>query len=146
MKKPIDRFLEKVTVSKTCSYNGTPCYEWGAAKTRGGYGQFRLGGRLVYVHRFSYETFVGTIPEGMYIDHLCRNRCCVNPSHLEIVTNKENIRRGETGKNSKEKTHCPQGHPYKGDNLYIAPRGDRQCRECCRKAARKYSQKKRKGS
>lgn len=85
------RFMDKVGVGA----NG--CWDWIGSLTKAGYGHLRQGGRgepVIYAHRYSHEIFSGPIPEGMQIDHLCRNRRCVNPAHLEIVTNKENGRRG----------------------------------------------------
>lgn len=91
------------------------CWEWTGAIDRNGYGRIRVNGKLDRAHRASYETHVGQIPDGLHIDHLCRNRRCLNPDHLEPVTPAENVRRGE-GHGSE--THCPEGHPYAGDNLY----------------------------
>lgn len=83
--------------------------------------------------------FVGPIPDGLVIDHLCRNPQCVNPMHLEPVTPEENTRRGIGGWNTRAKTHCPQGHPYSGANLYINPTsGARVCRTCNNEKARRY--------
>lgn len=80
----------------------------------------------------SHELHKGPIPEGLVIDHLCRNRGCVNPDHLEAVTQRENILRGEgLAAANARKTHCPKGHPYSGENLYVVPSsGRRQCRIC----------------
>lgn len=109
------------------------CWLWTAYCDPKGYGRFRLRGRIVGAHRASYEIFVGPIPDGLYIDHLCRVRSCVNPAHMELVTNQENIRRGEAGKatgiRQRAKTHCPSGHPYNEENTYQHTRS-RQCREC----------------
>ena len=111
------------------------CWPWTANRKPSGYGQFRLCGRTHRSHRVGYEIQVGPIPDGLVIDHLCRNRACQNAKHLEPVTIGENIRRGDTGKGSNPqagKTHCPQGHPYSGDNLIIRTgkyRG-RRCRAC----------------
>lgn len=80
-----------------------------------GYGQVGVGSRQkrISAHRLSYETFVGPIPEGLEIDHLCRNRACINPDHLEPVTTGENTRRGPRC----QRRTCPKGHPYTPENL-----------------------------
>lgn len=84
------------------------CWVWQAAINRDGYGSFRMGGKLYKAHRASYIIYKGNIPEGLHIDHLCRNRLCVNPEHLEAVTPLENILRAAASK-----THCPSGHDYR---------------------------------
>jgi hypothetical protein len=100
-----------------------------------GYGRLRIDGRFVMAHRYYYEKHVGPIPDGLVIDHLCRNRACVNPAHLEPVSLRENILRGEgIGARYARRTHCENGHPYEGDNLYVAPNGSRRCRICRRDA------------
>lgn len=97
----------------------------------------------VSVHRLTYEKFKGKIPEGLEIDHLCRVRRCINPDHLEAVTHKENVRRtvAAGNNNNQKKTHCPQGHEYKGKNLEMRY-GFRYCRTCRRDWQREYYRKK----
>ena len=133
--KLLQRFRDKFIV-KDCGYD-TPCWVWQAATLPNGYsrfhptGPFTGGNTMVYAHRYSYEIFRGAIPSGMQIDHLCRVRGCVNPAHMEVVTNKVNSLRSEsfTAKNAR-KTHCPKGHEYSGSNLYVSSQGYRQCKTC----------------
>ena len=111
------------------------CWEWKGGVAGKGYGSFYLNGRRIKAHRYAYQTLVGAIPEGLEIDHLCRNRKCVNPNHMEVVTRGENIRRGlwpDIGRQyQQKKTHCPQGHPYDEENTYLRPdRSGRECRAC----------------
>ncbi len=106
---------------------------WTAYRNRDGYGTLGKGGKyggMMLAHRASYELFVGRIPKGTEIDHLCRTPACVNPMHLEVVIHKVNLHRG-SGFASVEaaKTHCPQGHAYEGDNVVIYA-GSRVCRIC----------------
>lgn len=125
-----ERFWEKVSPEPNSG-----CWLWAASEKNGGYGQFWDGERNVRAHRWAYETYRGPIPSGLQMDHLCRVRCCVNPFHLEAVTQQENIRRGDAGKYPtaglyrKNKTHCPKGHEYNARNTYIY-NGWRFCREC----------------
>lgn len=108
------------------------CWQWLAYIHPGGYGRFRVGRRVVQAHRWAYECLVGPIPGGLEIDHLCRNRACVNQDHLEPVTHEENVRRGELYLVSGAKTHCPQRHEYTPENTYVRPNGKRQCLPCKR--------------
>jgi hypothetical protein len=112
------------------------CWEWMAAVHHAGYGAFAYGGRQGYAHRFSYELHHGPVPRGYHIDHLCRNPSCVRPDHLEAVTPRENSIRGAMARI----THCPQGHPYSGDNLKIVS-GARRCRICQRARQREAYQR-----
>lgn len=109
------------------------CWEWQGYRDRKGYGRFSLKDRPVVVARAAYEAFVGPIPVGYTIDHLCRNPPCVNPAHLQPVTRGENTLRGHTlTAELKAKTHCPAGHDYDGRNTYVDRRGRRSCKECKR--------------
>ena len=85
-----------------------------------------------YAHRVMYEALRGPIPEGLQLDHLCRVRCCVNPAHLEPVTQQENIRRGDLGKIERSRTHCPYGHSYE-EHCRRRPNAKRVCRACDRR-------------
>ena len=100
----------------------------------------RVEGAYLQAHRVVYEALVGPIPDGLWIDHLCRNRSCVNPDHLEPVTPKENIRRGV--KSKRNWTACPKGHTYTPDNTYWRPTGQRRCRDCGAARAREYRKRK----
>ena len=128
-RSPVDRFAEKVALTDS------GCLQWIAGLNGSGYGTFNAGpGTSVVAHRWSYEHHYGPIPRGQVLDHLCRNRACVNPEHLECVTTQVNLLRGVgVGSANTKKTHCPAGHPYAGDNLYIPPRrANRMCRACRR--------------
>lgn len=106
----------------------TQCWPWIACLGAGGYGVIRFKGRNLYAHRASYEAFVGPVPDGLTLDHLCRVRHCVNPAHLDPVTMGENIRRGI--RHNSTKTHCPSGHEYSVENTYITTSKHRICRKC----------------
>lgn len=120
------RFFEKVEEDPI-----TQCWNWIGSKTFDGYGRFWSKNETILAHRFIYKIKKGKIPKGLTLDHLCRNPSCVNPDHLEPVTQQENVLRGIgiTAQNAK-KTHCKRGHKLKGDNLYIKPNKDRICRIC----------------
>lgn len=108
------------------------CWPWLAAKHRGGYGKVYWDGEVVGAHRVAYLVYVGEIPSGMQLDHLCRNPSCVNPAHLEVVTARENTLRGLRGRMV---THCPQGHEFTEENTIWrtdrqSPHARRRCRTC----------------
>lgn len=126
-----DFFLTKVEKTSTC-------WNWMKYKTQDGYGQSKWGDKLDYAHRIAYELFVGDIPKGMVIDHLCRNRGCVNPDHLEAVDVQTNILRGisPTAKLAKM-THCVNGHEFTPNNIYFSKLG-RNCRTCRRENGYRY--------
>lgn len=132
-----ERFWEKVEKTDTCWF-------WRGETNRYGYGVLgfydenrRVG--IAAAHRLAYEWLVGPISEGLTIDHLCRVRNCVNPSHLELVTRAENVLRGESAPaENARKTHCDAGHPFSESNTYITPAGRRQCRTCQRERKRRW--------
>ncbi|MFE0541092.1 HNH endonuclease signature motif containing protein [Streptomyces sp. NPDC058891] len=109
------------------------CWEWTGPATPAGYGCLNIVDRYWYTHRLSYELHVAGIPDGKHIDHLCRNRICCNPAHLEPETPRENVLRSPitvAGINA-AKTHCPAGHEYAGANLMLRNNGKgRRCRAC----------------
>jgi hypothetical protein len=111
------------------------CWVW-MANAPHGYGQFWLDGGQRYAHRLAYEYVIGPIPEGMELDHRCRNKLCVNPAHLDAVTHGENMWRGVRAK----ATHCKHGHEYTPENTYMGPRKNGQtfrvCRTCIRERQR----------
>jgi hypothetical protein len=134
----VERFWEKV--DKTSG-----CWLWTAALWKG-YGRIAVGRRMVKAHRFSYELLIGPIPDGMTIDHRCRVRSCVNPAHLEVVTNAENVMRGHGAcAQHARKTHCANGHAFTDENTYVRPSRPRarECVSCQRQAGRAYKARKR---
>lgn len=136
------RFWLKTIVSFTEFYNGTPCWNWIGAKNEDGYGLFcrsQQGDKprgCVMAHRASYESYVEPIPDELTLDHLCRNKRCVNYLHLEPVTHRENTMRAKhlVTMINKAKTHCLRGHPLSGENLFTHKDGRRECRTCSRTA------------
>jgi hypothetical protein len=128
------RFWEKVEKTETC-------WNWTASKNRR-YGAFKVGGRQgrnIAAHRFAYEMLVGEIPEDLVLDHLCRNKKCVNPDHLEPVTQRINVHRHFE---MIGRTHCKNGHEWNDDNIYMVEGKYPQCRPCKYEAVKRCNEKK----
>lgn len=128
------RFFAKVIIS----FDKNKCWVW-KNPLDNGYGRFWIGTKTGLAHRISYQILVGDIPTGKQIDHLCRNRSCVNPSHLEPVDIKTNVLRGEglSAMNAR-KTHCKRNHPLSGNNLFINNRNQRVCKICASMASARW--------
>ena len=133
---PVKQFWPRVRIEPS------GCWVWTGSCLKNGYGQFNVGGHHLVVHRWAYERFVGPIPEGLTLDHLCRNRACVNLDHLEPVTRGENVLRGTgfAARNAR-KTHCPQGHEYTPANTIVCRDGYRKCRICANAAVRAWHER-----
>lgn len=116
------RFFAKVNKTYTC-------WLWIGSKGSRGYGQMWNGKRVVAAHRLAYEWFVGPIPAGLTIDHICQNPPCVRPEHLQAITMIDNILLGSKAQN----THCPKGHPFSEENTFYINLS-RSCRICKRKS------------
>ena len=119
--------------------NESGCWIWTGALTPTGYPQICDGRRVIRAHRWAFERFVGPIPEGLVIDHKCRVRNCVNPDHLEPVTNRENVVRGNSAR--PVRAECNKGHEFTEQNTYINPKGRRECRKCRHAATVRYKEK-----
>lgn len=148
-------WLEKIVGSRALSKikipnNPTECWIWSGGNDELGYARFyeNIDKRLVRrpAHRFIYESVFGIkVPKAFHMDHLCRNPSCVNPLHLEPVTPKENILRGNTpAAKNKAKTHCLNGHPFDEKNTYVKD-GRRMCRKCRSINQQRYIKRKTRG-
>ena len=143
---PILRFMYKFDLGQVPSHKSElgQCWEWKFGKSRQGYAKFRegaSGSKTVPGHCFAYEYFIGPVPEGLQLDHLCRNKSCVNPWHCEPVTGSENVFRAPS--KNRGKTHCPQVHEYTTENTYLVGpskhgRFQRKCKTCHRIQVRNY--------
>lgn len=127
--KPVDPIIR---FNKYIVHDDSGCWVWvGSRVGSTKYGKFTPStGKTIRAHRFSYENYVGPIPPGLTIDHLCKNPLCVNPAHMEPVTVEENTRRARRWQ--KGKTHCPKGHEYDDENTRLTKLGHRICRACHR--------------
>lgn len=136
--KLLTRFYNKTELLQ----NG--CVVWiGADDGTNRYGRFWLKNKLISAHRASYLMFVGDIPDGMTVDHICQNTKCVNSLHLRLLTQKDNVLAGNglSAKN-KRKTHCNRGHKLAGSNLLVSVGGKRTCKTCLRLKQREYKERK----
>lgn len=138
----MERFWDKVNPEPMSG-----CWLWSGGCTPKGYGVFWGDRGREYAYRFAYRILVAEFSEEQ-IDHKCSNPYCVNPDHLEPVSGRENLSRTrERGRGfvppptHGHETHCPKGHPYSGDNLYIRPNGKRECRECLRDQQRRRTRR-----
>lgn len=128
---PYQRLLRDVArVYRQIDFSGD-CHIWKGTTAGNGYGTAFFNGKAERAHRITFMVQIGPIPEGMELDHLCRNTLCVNPRHLEPVSHRENMQRGSWS----QRTNCPQGHPYDAKNT-IWRRGTRKCRECDKRRKR----------
>lgn len=135
---PGDFWMKVNQAAKAEDDNG--CWPWPGGTDRNGYARFGSGANYgtAYVHLLLWRHEHGEAPDGYEVDHVCRVRHCVNPAHRECITLAENRAR----RVYEYKSHCPKGHPYSGDNLYINPKsGSRSCRECMREANRRLRAK-----
>lgn len=125
---PIPAWVYESRLLKRAEVNESGCWLWTGPLNPAGYGgTIRAWGKGWLPHRLAYTVMVGSIPDGLQIDHLCRQRDCINPAHLEAVTQAENLRRQGAAV-----THCPRGHEYSITNTYRSADGLRRCRICCR--------------
>lgn len=137
LSEQVERFWAQVAKTATC-------WIWTGHRNPGGYGITCFERKNQGAHRIAYQLRVGEIPDGLVLDHLCRNPSCVRPDHLEAVTYRTNTLRGvgPAARNAAA-THCHRGHPFDGENTRITPSGTRSCRTCARERTRARRQKQR---
>jgi hypothetical protein len=138
----VTRLLDPLTRFQLRVYPHGDCWRWGGFLNPAGYGVFRYNGDQLLAHRYAYEMAIGPIPAGLTLDHLCRNRWCVRPSHLLPMSSQENTRRGDVGKWARQKTHCPHGHGYTPENTRWY-KGERSCLTCRRRQDRESQARRR---
>lgn len=127
---PVERFWEKVDKNGPIVKSELgPCWTWKGHTDSKGYARMKIRGVNVTVHRWFYELTHAPIPRELVSDHLCRVHGCVNPNHIDPVTSRVNTQRGNSGQWQRETTHCPRGHEYTPENIYLY-RGSRHCRAC----------------
>lgn len=153
--KAVDVFYRKPSLAERFNSRFIPvpfsgCWIWTANLRKDGYADIGDGPKKKLAHRVSYELHKGSIPDGMVIDHLCRVPCCVNPSHLEAVSPRENYIRGiglpTMLERLSKRTHCKNGHEVSVLNTHVNELGQRSCRVCWRTRARFYRKQKREAS
>lgn len=134
MARPINTIRN---VLNRCIVDENGCWIFTGCLGRDGYGRVSFRGRTTLAHRFAYTELVGPIPDDRFLDHLCRVHACLNPEHLEPVTNQENLLRGDTlSAKWAARSHCQNGHPYTPENTYYSKHDGRRCRTCEREERR----------
>lgn len=124
VRSPEERFWAKVRKTHTC-------WLWLGHLDKDGYGNIRVGLHRIMAHRFSYKLYYSFIDPNLTINHLCENKSCVNPTHLELISLKGNLMYSDTpAKRNSEKIFCNRGHLLSGYNLYLPKNGSRQCKRC----------------
>lgn len=145
---PATRFWRRVNMTGPLHPTLGVCWQWLGKPHRSGYGRHTGADGVVYAHRFAYMLLVGPIPDGLQLDHLCRNTLCVRPDHLEAVTQMTNLHRGVgPAARNHAKTHCRNGHPLEGNNVHVyrvkkTGTMGRRCRGCSAETARRYRARK----